>query len=72
VGRWTSEILAMSPSAIKTLKTVFDEEYAALRELQGGRDYVSEINPGFWESGEQTEGATAFTEKRAPNFAPWR
>lgn len=72
VARWTSELLAMSPSAIKTLKTVFDEEYAPLRELQGNRDYVSEINPGFWESGEQSEGAAAFTEKRAPDFSPWR
>jgi dihydroxynaphthoic acid synthetase len=72
VRKWTSEILAMSPSCIKALKASFDDEYSVLRDLQGDRDYVSDINPGFWESGEQAEGAAAFLEKRPPNFDAWR
>jgi dihydroxynaphthoic acid synthetase len=72
VQRWCDEILAMSPSVIKVLKKSFDEEYAALRLDQDARDYLDEINPGFWESGEQTEGARAFLEKRKPDFSPWR
>jgi 2-ketocyclohexanecarboxyl-CoA hydrolase len=72
VEQWCQEILQMSPSAIKTLKAVFDDEFAPLRDRQGNRDYVTEINPGFWESGEQGEGAAAFTEKRAPDFNLWR
>jgi dihydroxynaphthoic acid synthetase len=72
VDKWCKELLEKSPSVIKTLKAVFDDEYAPLRDRQGNRDYVTEVNPGFWESGEQTEGATAFVEKRAPDFSPWR
>jgi len=72
VGRWCNEILAMSPSCIKALKMSFDDEFADLRERQGPRDFVGEINPGFWSSGEQAEGAAAFLEKRRPDFSPWR
>jgi dihydroxynaphthoic acid synthetase len=71
VEQWCGEMLALSPTALKVLKRSFDEEYAPLRELQD-RDYVNEISPGFWQSGEQREGATAFLEKRAPDFNPWR
>jgi dihydroxynaphthoic acid synthetase len=72
VQRWCDEILALSPSCIKVLKASFDDEYSALREAQGERDFLAEISPGFWEDGEQTEGATAFLEKRAPDFSRWR
>ncbi len=72
VQRWCDEILSMSPSCIKALKMSFDDEYADLRERQGTRDFVGEINPDFWESGEQLEGAAAFLEKRRPDFARWR
>ena len=71
VQRWCDEMLALSPTALKVLKRSFDEEYAPLRELQD-RDYVNEVSPGFWTSGEQREGAAAFLEKRAPDFTPWR
>jgi dihydroxynaphthoic acid synthetase len=72
VQRWCDEILAMSPSVMKVIKKSFDEEYAPLREDQDSRDYLSEINPDFWESGEQQEGANAFLEKRRPDFSRWR
>jgi dihydroxynaphthoic acid synthetase len=72
VKRWCDEILALSPSCIQTLKASFDDEYGELRKRQGTRDFLEEIRPGFWESGEQMEGATAFLEKRRPDFSRWR
>ena len=54
------------------LKESFDDEYAPLRERQDNADFQTEINPGFFESGEQMEGAGAFLEKRHPDFSPWR
>ena len=71
VRRWADELLAMSPTVLKLLKMSFDEEYAPMREYQE-KDYLAEVNPGFFASGEQTEGANAFLEKRRPNFDPWR
>jgi len=72
VRRWCDELLALSPTVLKVLKKSFDDEYAPLRARQDDNDFLERINPGFFESGEQLEGATAFTEKRSPEFAPWR
>jgi dihydroxynaphthoic acid synthetase len=72
VARWCDDILALSPSVIKVVKRTFDAEYEQLREYQDNQDYLEEINPGFFESGEQLEGANAFLEKRRPDFSPWR
>jgi dihydroxynaphthoic acid synthetase len=72
VNRWCDEILSMSPSVIKVIKKSFDEEWAALRDEQDAHDYLDEINAGFWDSGEQAEGSSAFLEKRRPRFDEWR
>ena len=70
VRRWCGELLALSPTCLKIFKATFDDEYLALREHR--RNYVEEINPGFFESGEQKEGVSAFQEKRAPEFSRFR
>jgi dihydroxynaphthoic acid synthetase len=70
--RWADEMLALSPTVLKIIKKTFDDEYAELREYQDATDYIEVVNPGFWESGEQLEGAQAFLEKRAPDFDRWR
>lgn len=70
VKQWCDELLALSPTCLKIFKATFDDEYLALRQHQ--RAYVEEIKPDFFASGEQMEGATAFQEKRAPDFARFR
>lgn len=72
VRRWADEMLALSPTVLKVLKKSFDDEWAPLRARQDDADFLSEINPGFFESGEQQEGAGAFLEKRSPDFSDWR
>lgn len=72
VRRWCDELLALSPTVLKVLKKSFDEDYRPLREREEDHDYLAEVNPGFFESGEQQEGAAAFLEKRAPDFARFR
>jgi dihydroxynaphthoic acid synthetase len=72
VRRWCDEILALSPTVIKVVKASFDDEYLHLREHQDGIDFLERVNPDFFTSGEQAEGASAFLEKRSPDFAPWR
>lgn len=72
VRKWADEMLALSPTVLKVLKKSFDDEWAPLRARQDDADFLAEINPGFFESGEQQEGATAFLEKRVPDFSPWR
>lgn len=72
VRRWADEMLALSPTVLKVLKRSFDDEWAPLRARQDGHDYLADVNPGFFTSGEQQEGAGAFLEKRAPEFSAWR
>lgn len=35
-------------------------------------DTLREHAPGYFETGEQQEGAKAFLEKRKPDFSKWR
>jgi dihydroxynaphthoic acid synthetase len=73
VRRWADELLALSPTVLGLVKRSFDEAAEVnLAPFDGGRKLLGEMNPGFFESGEQTEGASAFMEKRAPDFSRWR
>jgi len=45
--------------------------YEYLRE-QSKRNWVREMAPDFFTSGEAAEGMTAFTEKREPDFSRFR
>jgi len=63
---WAADIAKMSPTAIKFLKHSFNtdtEHQAAIANLAGAGLSL------FVESEEGREGASAFTEKRAPDFS---
>lgn len=72
VDRWCEEMLALSPTVLKLVKKSFDDSVAHIRESQDRFTILNQVNPGFFESGEQTEGASAFMEKRKPDFSAWR
>lgn len=71
VDKWCQEILALSPTCLAAIK-------ASFRHIMKGtmdRDMFENLNrvkPDYFETGEQAEGASAFLEKRAPDFSPWR
>src|SRR5438034_232380 len=68
VDRWCEELLAKSPSCLKILKASFRTLYQPLREASR-RDWVAEIAPDFYRSGEADEGKNAFLQRREPDFS---
>lgn len=67
VDAWCKELLSKSPSCLKILKASFREVYEPLRRID--RDWVAEIAPDFYRSGEADEGKIAFQERREPDFS---
>jgi dihydroxynaphthoic acid synthetase len=68
VLKWCSYVLDGSPTCIRILKAVFDQE---IDEMAGDvRRYAQLIHPNFVESEEAHEAQKAFFEKRPPNFWP--
>lgn len=72
VQRWCDELLALSPTVLKLVKKSFDDALAPMREQQDRFKVLNQVNPGFFASGEQEEGASAFLQKRSPDFSAWR
>ena len=72
VQRWAEELLALSPTTLHLVKRSFDEWLSPNRNVFEGRHLVDELHPDFYSSGEQTEGASAFMEKRKADFSKWR
>ncbi len=71
VAKWCQDLLAASPTCLKILKATFKKQMEPiLPYTQAG--VIQEIAPTFFETGEQQEGASAFLEKRKPDFSPWR
>lgn len=68
VDRWCTELLQKSPSCLKILKASFRTVYQPLREAPP-RDWVQEIAPDFYRSGEADEGKNAFIERRDSDFS---
>jgi naphthoate synthase/2-ketocyclohexanecarboxyl-CoA hydrolase len=65
---WCDRILDGSPTCIRILKAVFDQE---IDEMAGNvRRTAHLIAPGFVESDEAREAQAAFFEKRSPRFWP--
>ena len=68
VDKWCSELMQKSPSCLKILKASFREVFQPLRE-SSRRNWVAEIAPEFYRSGEVDEGKAAFLERREPDFS---
>ena len=71
VEQWCSELLALSPSCLKVLKASFRLHMEPIMK-DTMVEIVNRAVPGYHKTGEQQEGATAFLEKRAPDFNKWR
>jgi naphthoate synthase len=69
VRAWADEILALSPTALRFVKQSFNTDTEHLAGI--GQIAFSGLGL-FVESDEAREGVAAFTEKRAPDFAPHR
>jgi 2-ketocyclohexanecarboxyl-CoA hydrolase len=70
VDQWCRELMEKSPSCLKILKATFRDLYQPLRR-QTSRNYVAEIAPDFFSSGEADEGKNAFLERRDSDFSPY-
>ncbi len=71
VNQWAQELLALSPTCHKVIKQTFRDNVDHLMEITMA-DVVERVAPGYFDTGEQQEGAAAFLEKRTPDFSPWR
>ena len=62
---WAHEILAMSPTAIRFLKSAF---LVATDGLAGLQEFAGNATGLYYTTDEAHEGSTAFLEKRRPDF----
>jgi 2-ketocyclohexanecarboxyl-CoA hydrolase len=69
VRRWADEILALSPTALRFVKQSFNTDTEHLAGV--GQLAFSGLGL-FVESDEAEEGVAAFSEKRRPDFSPYR
>ena len=63
---WAEEILQMSPTAIRFLKSAF---LVATDGLAGLQEFAGNATGLYYTTDEAHEGSTAFLEKRRPDFA---
>lgn len=71
VKKYCDELLSLSPTCLRIVKRSFyyHMEPIMSRDMP---DLIKEIRPNYFETGEQTEGANAFLEKRKPDFSKFR
>jgi 2-ketocyclohexanecarboxyl-CoA hydrolase len=69
VRAWADEVLALSPTALRFLKQSFNADSEQIAGL--GQLAFSGLGL-FVDTDEAQEGVAAFTEKRPPDFAPYR
>jgi 2-ketocyclohexanecarboxyl-CoA hydrolase len=71
VRTWCDELLALSSTCLRTIKDSFRHHMQAYMDMNVS-DVLRIVAPDYFSTGEQREGTTAFLEKRAPDFSPWR
>ena len=64
--QWADEILAMSPTAIRFLKSAF---LVATDGLAGLQEFAGNATGLYYTTDEAHEGSTAFLEKRPPEYS---
>jgi len=68
VDKWCEELMQKSPGCLKILKASFRTLFQPLRDASH-RDWVAEISPDFFRSGEADEGKNAFLNRKEPDFS---
>ena len=71
VKKYGDEILKAAPTCLKILKASFRKQFDEILKITQ-KSMVDEVAPGYFKTGEQSEGAKAFLEKRKPNFKKFR
>ena len=66
---WAKKIVALSPTAIKALKHSFN---ADTDHIMGIQSLAFDVLDLYTSTDESKEGGKAFTEKRPPDFSPYR
>jgi naphthoate synthase len=66
---WAKEAAALSPTTLRFLKMSFNADSA---QVAGQQRLAFEALEVFGKSEEANEGRTAFSEKRSPDFSPYR
>jgi naphthoate synthase len=66
--QWADEILAMSPTAIRFLKSAF---LVATDGLAGLQEFAGNATGLYYTTDEAHEGSRAFLEKRRPDFSSY-
>ncbi len=71
VKKYGDEILKAAPTCLKILKASFRKQFDEILKITQ-KSMVDEVAPDYFKTGEQSEGAKAFLEKRKPNFKKFR
>jgi dihydroxynaphthoic acid synthetase len=66
---WAKKVVALSPTAIKSLKHSFN---ADSDHIMGIQSLAFDVLDLYTKTDEAKEGGKAFTEKRPPDFSPYR
>ena len=71
VDKWCKEMLALSPTCLAAVKASFRHVMKGTMDRDMFEN-LEQVKPSYFETGEQAEGASAFLEKRTPDFSQWR
>jgi len=71
VKKYCDELLSLSPTCLSIVKRSFYYHMAPIMD-RDMPDLIKEVKPNYFDTGEQTEGASAFLEKRKPDFSKFR